>query len=229
MQLPAARPAQPRGTIERCPRVGEERGIPSRAVLLLEEHEVAVDGARRLARAMEPEQREQPLRLGLARAAPRRSRGRARVRRPRGRGRPRRRRRRPRCASLYITETTVSTMSSRSARSAASGIRSGIPAAPILRLARTIRCATVDSGLQRRARDLRGREPAHRAQGQGELGIRRQRGVTASEQQRKPLVGVALARRRPARRHPARRAARACRGTASRGAAGRGRCAARPG
>ena len=96
---------------------------------------------------MEPQQREEALRLGLARAAPRRPPGRARGRRPRGRGRPRRRRPATRCASLYITETTVSTMSRRSARSAGSGIRSGIPAAPILRLARTIRCATVGSAL----------------------------------------------------------------------------------
>ena len=43
---------------------------------------------------------------------------------------------------LYMTEITVRTMSRRGARSPPSGTRSGIPAAPILRLARTMRCPT---------------------------------------------------------------------------------------
>lgn len=37
---------------------------------------------------------------------------------------------------------TVSTMSTRASRLSASGMRIGIPAAAILRLARTMRCAT---------------------------------------------------------------------------------------
>ena len=45
-----------------------------------------------------------------------------------------------------ITETTVRTMSRRAARSDPSGIRRGMSAVPIFRFARTIRCATVDSG-----------------------------------------------------------------------------------
>ncbi len=135
-----------------------------------------------------------------------------------------------RCASLYMTDTTVSTMSRRSARSAGSGIRSGMPAAPILRLARTIRCATVASGAERRAGDLGGREPADGAERECKLRVRRKGGVAAAEQQRQSLIGLDIAPEQLwDRRSRARQGARASRDTATRAAAGRAHCAARPG
>ncbi len=93
--------------------------------------------------------------------------------------------RRPRCAWLYITDTIVSTMSRRvGALGACRGCAAGLPAEPILRLARTIRWATVGSGAERGPGDLRRRESAHRPQREGELRVGGQGGVAAAEQQR---------------------------------------------
>ena len=226
MQLPAARPPQHRRPLERGVRLGEQRGIPARAVLLRQQHELAVDGARGLACAVEQQQREQPLRLRLARQRVRRRRARARSRRRRGRDPPRRRRPATRCASLYITDTTVSTMSRRSARSAALGDPQRNAGGSDLALGPHDALRDRRLGRQGRARDLRGREAADRPQRQRELRVGRERGMAASEQQREPLVG--LVRSRGGRSRRARRAARACRGSASRGGAGRARCAGPP-
>ena len=56
MQLPAPGPAQPGGAVERPTRVGEERGVPSRSVLIVEQDQLAVDGPGVLAGPMEVHQ-----------------------------------------------------------------------------------------------------------------------------------------------------------------------------
>src|SRR5215210_1653976 len=84
--------------------------------------------------------------------------------------------------------TTASTAASRSGRRWSGGTRNGMPAALILRFARTRRCAIVASGT-RNARDLLGGEAAERAQREGDLRLGAQRRMAASEEQLEPLVG----------------------------------------
>ena len=64
-----------------------------------------------------------------------------------------------------------------------------MPAALILRFARTSRCAIVGSGTRNAPAISRGREAAERPQGERDLGVERQRRVAAGEDELEPLVG----------------------------------------
>ena len=138
MQLPASRPAEHRRALQHHLRLGDQGAIPAGAILFGQQDELTVDRPRVFAGSMEQQQREQTLRLRFAgqRVSDHASEPHGVVRDiPVGRRVASRDEVRLAVHDRHDGEHDVEPLRPLGP----SGMRSGMPVAPIFRLARTIR------------------------------------------------------------------------------------------